>query len=71
MNRTLAFSIALPALAALSVWVGPAAYADAPTHEIRKTEPKVAAGGHAQRQPDHRRQERLARQRRGADHRRR
>ena len=47
MNRTLAFSIALPALAATSIWVGPAAYADAPTHEIRKTEPKVAAGGQA------------------------
>ncbi len=47
MNRTLAFSIALPALSALSIWVGPTAYADAPTHEIHKTEPKVAAGGHA------------------------
>jgi uncharacterized protein YyaL (SSP411 family) len=47
MTRTLAMSIALPALAALSVLASPAAYADAPTHEIRKTEPKVAAGGHA------------------------
>jgi len=47
MNRTLAVSIALPALAVLSLWAGPTAYADAPTHEIRKTEPKVAAGGHA------------------------
>jgi uncharacterized protein YyaL (SSP411 family) len=47
MNRTLAVSIALPALAVLSLWAGPEAYADAPTHEIRKTEPKVAAGGHA------------------------
>jgi DsbC/DsbD-like thiol-disulfide interchange protein len=47
MNRTLAFSIALPALAAASIWVGPTAYADAPTHEIRKTEPRVAAGGQA------------------------
>ena len=47
MNRTLAVSIALPALAVLSLWAGPTAYADGPTHEIRKTEPKVAAGGHA------------------------
>ena len=45
--RTLTVSIALPALAVLSLWAGPTAYADAPTHEIRKTEPKVAAGGHA------------------------
>ena len=42
MNRTLAFSIALPALSALSIWVGPTAYADAPTHEIHKTEPKAS-----------------------------
>ena len=47
LNRTLAVSIALPALAALSIWAGPGAYADETTHEIRKTEPKVAAGGHA------------------------
>jgi len=47
MNRTLAFTIALPALSVLSIWAGPGAYADAATHEIRKTEPKVAAGGQA------------------------
>jgi hypothetical protein len=51
MTRTLTFTIALPALAVLSgvasIFAGPTAYADAPTHEIRKTEPKVAAGGHA------------------------
>jgi hypothetical protein len=42
------FSLTLPAVLALSLWAPAPARADsAATHEIRKTEPKVSAGGHA------------------------
>jgi hypothetical protein len=46
MTRPLSLLLTLPALFSLSAFATTAARADAATHEIRKSEPKIAAGGH-------------------------